>query len=67
MIFDFHNIIQKCILTTKTQFYELFLVESWYFFKYAFSSIRLNFLNPHNKSPNIFALYIFGIKCFLHP
>ena len=38
-----------------------------YFFKYAFSSITLKILNIHNKSPNTFALYIFGLKCCLHP
>ena len=37
------------------------------FFKYAFSSINLKILNRHNKSPNIFAFYLFGLKCYLHP
>ena len=38
-----------------------------YFFKDAFSLITLKTLNLHNKSPNTFALYIFGLKCCLHP
>ena len=37
------------------------------FFKYAFSSIAPKTLNLHDKSPNTFALHIFGLKCCLHP
>ena len=54
-------------IITKTQYYELFLVESCISLNMHFSSITQKFSNPHNKSPNIFAWYIFGLKCCLHP
>ena len=37
------------------------------FFKCAFSVITHKILNLHNKIQQIFAFYIFGIKCCLHP
>ena len=33
-------------------------ISGFLFFEFAFSSITLKILNPHNKSPNKFALYI---------
>ena len=60
--------IRKCILTLNHHFYELFLIESCIsLIKYAFSSITLKTLNLHDKSPNTFSLYIFGLKCCPHP
>ena len=53
-------------LSLKPNFMSSFFREL-YFSKYAFSSITIKTLNPHNKSPNTFALYIFGLKCCLHP
>ena len=32
-----------------------------YFLEYAFSSITLKILKPHNKIPNIFASHMFGL------
>ena len=36
------------------------------FFKYAYSSITLKILNPHDKNPKRFAFHIFRPKCCLH-
>ena len=35
--------------------------------KYAFSYNVMNINNPHKKILEIFAIYIFGLKCCLHP
>ena len=70
IIFDFHNIIRICILTLNYHYNPILWALSCrelHFFKYAFSSITLKTLNLHNKSPNTFAFYIFGLKCCLHP
>ena len=34
-----------------------------YLSKYEFSSFTLRILNLHNKSPKIFAIHMFGLKC----
>ena len=52
VIFDFHNIIRKCILTLNFHFYPILWAPSCrelYFFKYAFSTITLKIFKPHNK------------------
>ena len=47
--------------------YDLFLVESCISLNIYIFSVTLKILNPHNKSPNIFTLHIFGLKCCLNP
>ena len=50
-------------LAIKPNFMSSFL----YFFKYAFSAITLKLINLHNKTPNMFAFNMFGLKYCFHP
>ena len=54
------------ILCTKTKFYKFRVVDNCISLD-VISVITLKILNPRDKSPKIFALHIFGLKCCLHP
>ena len=53
-------------LSLKPNFMSSFLLRAVFLYL-CISSIALKTLNLHDKSPNTFALYIFGIKCCLNP